>query len=152
MRAPLRRQLVTGAAGAGVRLGTHLLAFWLGRWHEAGVFETLHRILLSCTRPTAWTGRGLFNAITITANVNDGTRPSPDSVTDRGDVPDALPGDKGYDSNPDRRQLRKRRILQVIFRKGAPNMASGHPLERRLDLHDCLVSLICWRRLKETRP
>ncbi|WP_442813583.1 transposase [Streptomyces sp. NBC_01244] len=36
--------------------------------------------------------------------------------------PDALLGDKGYDSNPNRDELRKRRILPVISRKGAPNI------------------------------
>ena len=86
--------------------------------------------------------------------------------------PDALLGDKGYDSNPNRRELRKRRILPVICRKGSPNIEGLGKLryvveqtfallhqfkrlatrwERRLDLHDALVSLarglICWRRL-----
>ncbi|MDC0771733.1 transposase [Streptomyces sp. HD] len=32
--------------------------------------------------------------------------------------PEALLGDKGYDSNPNRRELRRRRILPVISRKG----------------------------------
>ncbi|MFG2123939.1 transposase [Streptomyces sp. NPDC048710] len=88
----------------------------------------------------------------------------------------ALLGDKGYDSNPNRRELRKRRILPVISRKGAPNIKDLGKLryvveqtfsllhhfkrlavrwERRLDLHDALVSLacglICWRRLKKVR-
>lgn len=36
--------------------------------------------------------------------------------------PDALLGDKGYDSNPNRHELSKRRILPVISRKGAPNI------------------------------
>ncbi|WP_158711485.1 hypothetical protein [Streptomyces xylophagus] len=36
--------------------------------------------------------------------------------------PDPLLGDKGYDSNPHREELRKRRILPVISRKGAPNI------------------------------
>ncbi|MEV6319296.1 hypothetical protein AB0M26_30030, partial [Streptomyces sp. NPDC051776] len=35
--------------------------------------------------------------------------------------PDSLLGDKGYDSNPNREELRKRRIMPVISRKGAPN-------------------------------
>ncbi|MFJ9634705.1 hypothetical protein ACIRU8_44150 [Streptomyces sp. NPDC101175] len=87
------------------------------------------------------------------------------------------PGDKGYDSNPHREELRRRRILPVISRKGAPNMkgldkfhyvveqtfALLHQFkrlavrwERRTELHDAFVSLacslICWRRLKKTRP
>ncbi|MFG2362560.1 hypothetical protein ACGFY3_12985 [Streptomyces mirabilis] len=74
----------------------------------------------------------------------------------------ALRGDKGDDSNPNRRELRRRRILPVISRKGAPNIkdlgklryvveqtfSHLHPFkrpavrwERRLDLHDTLVSL-----------
>ncbi|MCM2514330.1 transposase [Streptomyces griseoincarnatus] len=36
--------------------------------------------------------------------------------------PEALLGDKGYDSNPNRDELRKRRILPVISRKGSPNI------------------------------
>jgi IS5 family transposase len=86
--------------------------------------------------------------------------------------PDALLGDKGYDSNPNVRELRKRRILPVISRKDSPNIEGLGKLryvveqtfallhqfkrlairwERRLDLHDAFVSLacglICWRRL-----
>ncbi|MFF3620749.1 transposase [Streptomyces sp. NPDC002467] len=89
--------------------------------------------------------------------------------------PEALFGDKGYDSNPNRDELRKRRILPVISRKGAPNIkawassatswsrpspcsTSSKRLavrwERRTELHDAFVSLacslICWRRL--TKP
>ncbi|MFF2925691.1 hypothetical protein ACFVTP_25360 [Streptomyces celluloflavus] len=73
-------------------------------------------------------------------------------------------------------QLRKRRILPVISRKGAPNIKGLGTLryvveqtfallhqfkrlavrwERRTELHDAFVSLarslICWRRLKKTR-
>jgi IS5 family transposase len=36
--------------------------------------------------------------------------------------PDSLPGDKGYDSDPNSRELRKRRILPVISREGALNI------------------------------
>lgn len=90
--------------------------------------------------------------------------------------PDSLLGDKGYDSNPNRRELRKRRILPVISRKGAPNIKGLGKLryvveqtfallhqfkrlavrwERRTELHDAFVSLacslICWKRLKKVR-
>ncbi|GGZ98918.1 hypothetical protein GCM10010371_68080 [Streptomyces subrutilus] len=83
-------------------------------------------------------------------------------------------GDKGYDSNPNRDELRKRRILPVISRKGAPNIKGMGKLryvveqtfallhqfkrlavrwERRTELHDAFVSLacslICWRRLNK---
>ncbi|WP_369293701.1 transposase [Streptomyces coacervatus] len=90
--------------------------------------------------------------------------------------PDSLLGDKGYDSNPNRDELRKRRILPVISHKGAPNIKGLGKLryvveqtfallhqfkrlavrwERRTELHDAFVSLacglICWRRLKKHR-
>ncbi|WP_170198244.1 hypothetical protein [Streptomyces chryseus] len=83
---------------------------------------------------------------------------------------------RGYDSNPDRRELRRRRILPVISRKGAPNIKGLGKLryvveqtfslvhhfkrlavrwERRLDLHDALIALACgligWRRFTKTR-
>jgi transposase len=90
--------------------------------------------------------------------------------------PEALLGDKGYDSEPNRRELRKRRILPVISRRGTPNIKGLGKLryvveqnfallhqfkrlavrcERRTELHDAFVSLacglICWRRLKKHR-
>ena len=86
--------------------------------------------------------------------------------------PDALLGDKGYDSKQNRAELRKRGILPVVSRKGQPDIQGLGKLryvveqtfallhqfkrlavrwERRLDLHDALVplacGLICWRRL-----
>ena len=85
-----------------------------------------------------------------------------------------LLGDKGYDSNPNRRELRHRGILPVISYKSRPDIKGLGKLryvveqtfallhqfkrlavrwERRLDLHNGLVSLacslICWRRLKK---
>ncbi|MFJ5282208.1 transposase [Streptomyces parvulus] len=90
--------------------------------------------------------------------------------------PEALLGDKGYDSHPNRRELCKRRILPVIARRRAPNIEGLGKLryvveqtfallhqfkrlavrwERRAELHDAFVSLacglICWRRLKKRR-
>ncbi|MGW8792516.1 transposase [Streptomyces althioticus] len=89
--------------------------------------------------------------------------------------PEALLGDKGYDSKPNRDELRKRRILPVISRKGSPNVKGLGKLryvveqtfallhqfkrlavrrERRTELHNAFASLacslICWRRLKKT--
>ncbi|MEV8530274.1 hypothetical protein AB0451_40525 [Streptomyces sp. NPDC052000] len=89
-------------------------------------------------------------------------------------VPAALRGGKGYDSNPNRNELRKRRILPVISRKGSPKIKDMGKLryvveqtfallphfkrlavlwERRTELHDALVSLacslICWRCLNK---
>lgn len=194
----------------------------LGRWHEAGVFDKLHRILLAEVNAVGridWTracvdashvkvkkgakrpahrpsdrgktgskhhlicdgGGAPFTAITTAANVNDVTQMLalvdgiPLVAGRRGRPrtrPDALLGDKGYDSHPNRRELRERRILPVISRKGDPNIKGLGKLrhvveqtfsllhqfkrlairwERRLDLHDALVSLacglICWRRL-----
>lgn len=88
--------------------------------------------------------------------------------------PDALLGDKGYDSNPNRHELRRRGILPVISRKGQPDIQGLGRLryvveqtfallhqfkrpairwERRLDLHDAFASLacslICWRRFRK---
>jgi transposase len=127
-----------------------------------------------------------FKVITTAANVNDvtqtlalvdGVPPVAGKPGRPRRRPDALLGDKGYDSDPHRRELRGRQILPVISRKGAPNIKGLGKLryvveqtfsllhhfkrlavrwERRLDLHDALVSLacglICWRRLKKTRP
>ena len=131
-------------------------------------------------------GKGTpFKVITTTANVNDVTQTLalvdgiPPVAGHHGRPrrrPDSLLGDKGYDSNPNRRELRKRRILPVISRKGAPNIKGLGKLryvveqtfallhqfkrlairwERRTELHDAFVSLacalICWRRLKKHR-
>ncbi|WP_405908719.1 hypothetical protein OG742_30385 [Streptomyces sp. NBC_00828] len=76
-----------------------------------------------------------------------------------------------------RHELRRRRILPVISRKGAPNIKGLGKLryvveqtfallhqfkrlavlwKRRTELHDAFVSLacglICWRRIKKARP
>ncbi len=129
-------------------------------------------------------GRGTpLKVITTAANVNDVTQTlalidgippvagQPGRPRRR---PDSLLGDKGDDSNPNREELRKRRILPVISRKGAPNIRGLGKLrdvveqtfallhqfkrlavrwERRTELHAAFVSLacglICWRRLKE---
>ncbi|MGW3412074.1 IS5 family transposase [Streptomyces sp. NPDC000888] len=91
--------------------------------------------------------------------------------------PESILGDKAYDSRVVRRELRTRRIMPVISRKGAPNIkglgklryvveqafALLHPFkrlairwERRLELHEAFVSLacslICRRRLKKAHP
>ncbi|WUM75049.1 IS5 family transposase [Streptomyces sp. NBC_00328] len=129
-------------------------------------------------------GKGTpLHVVTTAANVND--------ITQAVDLVDGIPpvagrpgrprrrpesvlGDKAYDSKAVRRQLRRRRILPVISRKGAPNIKGLGQLryvveqtfallhqfkrlairwERRLELHDAFVSLgcslICWRRLKK---
>ncbi|WP_371793443.1 IS5 family transposase [Streptomyces sp. NBC_01471] len=86
--------------------------------------------------------------------------------------PEALLGDKGCDSNRD--ELRHRRILPVISRKGSPNIKGIGKLryvveqtfallyhfkrltvrwEHRTELHDAFLSLacglICWRPTQE---
>lgn len=91
--------------------------------------------------------------------------------------PKSLLGDKGYDSRHVRRELTCRRILPVISRRGEPDIRGLGRLryvveqtfallhqfkrlatrwERRLDLHDSLISLactlICWRRLNKQTP
>jgi IS5 family transposase len=109
-------------------------------------------------------------------------RPSPSSTASRpsqavpADHAAALLGDKGYDSKANRLELRKRRILPVIPRRGAPNVQGLGKLryvveqtfallhhfkrlavrwERRTELHDAFVSfpcsLICWRRLRKPK-
>ncbi|WP_420855582.1 transposase [Streptomyces kanamyceticus] len=90
--------------------------------------------------------------------------------------PEVLLGDKAYDSRTVHRELRRRLILPVISRKGAPNIKGLGKLryvveqtfallhqfkclavrwERRVELHGAFISLacglICWRRLKKGR-
>ncbi|MEU2269777.1 IS5 family transposase [Streptomyces olindensis] len=143
----------------------------LGRWHEAGVFDRLHRLLpaeLHAADALDWS-RACVDAPHIRAKGGEGAGPSPVDraktgskhhlicdgkgtpskvITTAANVnyvtqtlalvdgippvagkpgrprhrPDAVLGAKGYDSNPNRRELRKRRILPVISRKGAPNI------------------------------
>ncbi|MEW2634641.1 transposase [Streptomyces sp. NPDC048389] len=122
---------------------------------------------------------------TTAANVHDVTQPLAlvdgiPSVASRPGRPrrrpEALLGDKGYDSDPNRRELRKRRILPVISPRGIPNIEDPGKLryvveqtfallhqfkrlavrcERRTELHNAFISLtcslICWRRLKKAR-
>lgn len=114
------------------------------------------------------------NDITQTLNLVDGIPPVAGRPGRPRRRPKAVRGDKAYDSKAVRRELRRRRILPVISRKGAPNIKGLGKLryvveqtfallhqfkrlavrwERRLELHDALVSLgcsmICWRRLKK---
>ncbi|MFJ6087985.1 IS5 family transposase [Streptomyces sp. NPDC092369] len=131
-------------------------------------------------------GRGTpLKVITTAANVNDVTQtlalidgipPVAGQPGRPRHCPASLLGDKGYDSNPNREEVRKRRILPVISRKGAPNIRGLGKLryveeqtfallhqfkrlavrwERRTELHDAFVSLacslICWRRHKKAR-
>lgn len=129
-------------------------------------------------------GRGTpLKIITTAANVHDVTRTLPfvdgiPPVADRPGQPrrrpEALLGDKGYDSNAHRDELRHRRILPIISGKGSPNIKGLGKLcyvveqtfallhhfkrlavrwERRTELYDAFVSLacslICWRRLRK---
>lgn len=85
-------------------------------------------------------------------------------------------GDKGYDSNPNRRELPPAPHFAGDLPQGRPNIKDLGKLryvaeqtfsllhhfkrlavrwERRLDLHDAFAlacGLICWRRLKKARP
>ncbi len=90
--------------------------------------------------------------------------------------PEVLLGGKGYDSDPNRRELRKRRMLPVISRSGTPSIEGPGKLrhvvqqafvllyqfrrladrwECRTEFHNAFISrassLICWRRLEKTR-
>ncbi|MEV8387635.1 transposase, partial [Streptomyces chartreusis] len=77
-------------------------------------------------------GRGTpLQVITTAANVNDitqtlalvdGIPPVAGRPGRPRRRPDSLLGDKGYDSNPNQAELRKRRILPVISRKGTPDI------------------------------
>src|SRR5690606_8524744 len=119
--------------------------------------------------------RGQRHDVTQTLALVDGVPPVAGRPGRPRRRPEALLGDKGYDSNLNHRELRKRRILPVISRKGSPNIKGLGELryvveqtfallhqfkrlavrwERRTELHDAFVSLacslICWRRLKKT--
>ncbi len=174
----------------------------LERWQQAGVFDQLHRVRPrqkggADTGPSPadrrkpgskhhliCDGRGTpLKGISAAANVNDvtqtlalvdGVPPVAGRPGRPRRRPEALLGDKGHDSNPNRRELRKHRILPVISRKGSPNIKGLGKLryvveqtfallhqfkrlavrwERRTELHDAFISLacslICWRRLKK---
>ncbi|WP_232544464.1 IS5 family transposase [Streptomyces buecherae] len=113
------------------------------------------------------------NDITQTLALVDGIPPVAGRPGHPRRRPGALLGDEGYDSRAVRCELRKRRIVPVISRKGAPNIQGLGKLryvveqtfallhqfkrlavrwERRPELHDTFLSLacslICWRRLK----
>ncbi|MDX3229633.1 IS5 family transposase [Streptomyces sp. ME19-01-6] len=132
-------------------------------------------------------GKGTpLKVITTAANVNDitqtlalvdGIPPVAGRPGRPRRCPDTLLGDKAFDSKAVRRELRKRRIMPVISRKGALNIKGLGKLryvveqsfallhqfkrlavrwERRRELHDALLSLacglMCWRRLKKAEP
>ncbi|MFJ3091416.1 IS5 family transposase [Streptomyces sp. NPDC086838] len=132
-------------------------------------------------------GRGTpLKVITTAANVNDVTQTlalvdgSPPVAGRPGRPrrrPEALLGDKGYDSNAHRDALCRRRILPVLSRKGSQNIKGIGKLryvveqtvvllhhfkrlavrwERRTELHDAFISLACslirYRRLNRTWP
>ncbi|MEV7111119.1 transposase [Streptomyces anulatus] len=77
-------------------------------------------------------GRGTpLRVITTAANVNDvtqtlalvdGVPPVAGRPRRPRRRPEALLGDKGYDSNPNRDALRERRIMPVISHKGSANI------------------------------
>nr|WSW71331.1 transposase [Streptomyces sp. NBC_00995] len=132
-------------------------------------------------------GRGTpLKVITTAATVNDVTQTLalvdgiPPVTGRRGRPrrrPEARLGDMGYDSNPNRDELRRRRILPVNSRKGSPNTKGIGKLRyvveqtfallhhfkrlavrwgRRTELRDAFISLacslICYRRLTKARP
>jgi transposase len=62
------------------------------------------------------------NDVTQTLALVDGVPPVSGRVGHPRKRPDALLGDKGYDGNPNRQELRRRGILPVISRKGRPDI------------------------------
>ncbi|MFJ6251823.1 MULTISPECIES: IS5 family transposase [unclassified Streptomyces] len=128
------------------------------------------------TPPKVITTAANVNDVTQTLTLVDGIPPATGRPRRPRRRPEALLGDKGYDSDPNRRELRKRRILPIISRRRTPNIEGLGKLryivertfaflhqfkrltvrwERRTELHDAFISLacslICWRRLKKTR-
>ncbi|MYU47761.1 transposase [Streptomyces sp. SID7803] len=113
----------------------------------------------------AWTTTvANVNDVTWTLAVVDGIPPVAGWVGHPRKHPEALFGDKDYDSSPNCRELRKRRILPVISRRSEPDIiclgklryvveqtfAQLHQFkrlaarcERRLDLHNAFISLAC---------
>lgn len=132
-------------------------------------------------------GKGTpLHVITTAANVNDitqtlspvdGIQPVAGRPGHPRRRPESVPGDKAYDSTAVRRELRRRRIMPVISRRGAPNIKGPGKLryvveqtfallhqfkrlavrwERRLELHNTFIALACSlirrRRLKKPQP
>ncbi len=107
-------------------------------------------------------GRGTpLKVISTAANVNDVTQTLAlvdgiPPVAGRPGRPrhlEALLGDKGYDSNPNR-ELRKRRILSVISRKGSPNIKGLGKLRYVAEqtfalLHQFKCLAVRWERCTE---
>lgn len=116
------------------------------------------------------------NDITQTLRLVDGIPPVAGRPGRPRRRPESVLGDNAYDSRTVRRELRHRRILPVISRKGSPNIKGLGKLryvveqtfallrqfrrlavrwERRVELHDAFLalacSIICWRRLKKAR-
>ncbi|MEU6048022.1 transposase [Streptomyces fimicarius] len=77
---------------------------------------------VSCIPLKGITTAAKVNDVTQTLALVDGILPAAGRPGRPRRRPDALLGDKGYDSNPNRNALRKRRILPVISRKGCPNI------------------------------
>ncbi|GGR64785.1 transposase [Streptomyces roseolus] len=111
--------------------------------HENGAPTPVDRRKTGSKHHLICDGRGTpFKVITTAANVNDVTQTlalvdgippvagRPGRPSRR---PEALLGDKGHDSNPNRRELCKRRILPVISRKGAPNIQDLRAVPQTLD-------------------
>ncbi|KAB8165890.1 transposase [Streptomyces sp. 3MP-14] len=70
------------------------------------------------------TTAGNVNDVTQTLVLVDGVPPVAGRVGHPRKRPDALLGDKGYDDDLNPHELRKRRILPVVSRKGSPNIES----------------------------
>lgn len=117
------------------------------------------------------------NDITQTLSLVDGIQPVAGRPGHPRRRPESVLGDKAYDSTAVRREPRRRRVMPVISRRGAPDIKGLGKLrylvvqifallhqfkrlavrwERRLELHNAFItlacSLICRRRLKKPQP
>ncbi|MEU8703311.1 transposase [Streptomyces sp. NPDC048680] len=104
------------------------------------------------------------NDVTLNLALVDGVPPVAGRAGRPRRRPETLLGDKVYDSNPNREELRKRKVLPVISRKGCPNIKGLGKLhyiveqtfavlhhvkrpavrrERRTEPHNAFISLAC---------
>ena len=115
------------------------------------------------------TTAGNVNNVAQTLPLVDAVPPVAGRVGHPRKRPDALLGDKGYDSRAVRRELRHparhqpdiyglgklRYVVEQAFALLHHFKRLAVRWEQRLDLHDALVTLgctiICWRRLKKAR-
>ncbi|WP_405667079.1 transposase [Streptomyces sp. NBC_00055] len=92
-------------------------------WHTCGTFSKHHLICDGKGTPLhVITTAANVNDITQTINLVDGIPPVAGRPGRPRRRPESVLGDKACDSKAVRRELRRRRILPVISRKGAPDI------------------------------